>query len=89
MGFTAPLLSRRLKREGGGMEQESPEVPKPKLLTIVEVAERLNVAERFVRRLIYENRIPRHKFGDRVSHVRILETDLETFIENSRIEASA
>ena len=59
---------------------------KVRLMTVKEVAERMNVSERFVRRLIFDTRIPYRKLG---RHVRIDETDVEAFISGSRVEATA
>jgi excisionase family DNA binding protein len=53
-----------------------------RLLTIPEVAERLAVSERFVRRLLFDGRLPKVKVGGRL--VRIDERDLEAFIEAGR-----
>jgi excisionase family DNA binding protein len=58
-----------------------------RLLTVAEAADRLNTKERFVRRLIFERRIPYVKLGTR--HVRIDEEDLDRFIEAGRREARA
>jgi excisionase family DNA binding protein len=49
-----------------------------RLLTVEQVAERLNVGERFVRRLIQERRIEVRRLG---KHVRIRESAVEAFIE--------
>lgn len=58
--------------------QESPELSVPdRLLTVVEVADRLNVLERFVRRLISERRIAFTRIG---RHVRIPESAVEAYI---------
>jgi excisionase family DNA binding protein len=55
-----------------------------KLLTPQEAAEQLGISLRFVRRLIFERRIPYTKLG---RHVRIAASDLDTFIAAGRIEA--
>ena len=55
-----------------------------KLLTPQEAADRLDTSSRFVRRLIFERRIPFIKLG---RHVRIAVSDLEAFIAAGRIEA--
>ena len=55
-----------------------------RLLTVTEVAERLNVAERFVRRLIHERRIDVRHLG---KHVRIRESAVEGFIEAGAVPA--
>jgi excisionase family DNA binding protein len=53
------------------------------LLTVQQVAERLNVSETYVRRrLIFERRIPFVKFGRKL---RIDLADLEQFIDNARV----
>ena len=49
-----------------------------RLLTVAEVAERLNVSERFVRRLVAERRIEIQKVG---RHIRFREDDVEAFLE--------
>jgi excisionase family DNA binding protein len=54
----------------------------PVLLTVEQVAERLNTKPRFVRRLIAERRIEFHKVG---RHVRISEPALAEFIKAGRV----
>jgi excisionase family DNA binding protein len=54
------------------------------LLTVQQVAERLNTEPRFVRRLIAERRIEFHKLG---RHVRISEPALAEFIKAGRVAA--
>lgn len=54
----------------------------PVLLTVQQVAERLNTKPRFVRRLIAERRIEFHKLG---RHVRISEPALAEFIKAGRV----
>jgi excisionase family DNA binding protein len=54
----------------------------PVLLTVQQVAERLNTKPRFVRRLIAERRIEFHKVGH---HVRISEPALAEFIKAGRV----
>ena len=49
-----------------------------RLLTVVEVAKRLNVSERFVRRLVAERRIDIQRVG---RHVRFREEDVDAFLE--------
>ncbi len=56
----------------------------PVMLTVQQVAERLNTEPRFVRRLIAERRIDFHKLG---RYVRISEPDLAAFIRAGRVEA--
>jgi excisionase family DNA binding protein len=55
-----------------------------KLLTAQEAAERLGTSLRFVRRLIFERRIPFIKVG---RHVRIAASDVDAFIAAGRVEA--
>lgn len=60
----------------------------PEFLTVAEAAERMNVPERFIRRLIYERRIPHTKLGrSRQSPVRIAVADVDAFLAESRVEA--
>jgi excisionase family DNA binding protein len=54
----------------------------PVMLTVQQVAERLNTQPRFVRRLIAERRIEFHKLG---RHVRISEPALLAFIKAGRV----
>jgi excisionase family DNA binding protein len=54
------------------------------LLTPQEAAERLGTSLRFVRRLVFQRRIPYVKVG---RHVRIATSDLDAFIAASRVEA--
>jgi excisionase family DNA binding protein len=55
------------------------------LLSVPEAAQRLKVTDRFIRRLIFERRIPYVKLG---RHVRIQESDLEAFVHAGRIPTS-
>jgi excisionase family DNA binding protein len=55
-----------------------------RLLSAQEAADRLGTSTRFVRRLIFERRIPYAKLG---RHVRIAERDLDAFITAGRVEA--
>ena len=57
-----------------------------KLLTPQEAADRLGTSLRFVRRLVFERRIPFVKVG---RHVRIAASDLDAFIETGRVEVGA
>ena len=57
-----------------------------RLLTVEEAADRLGTSTRFVRRLIFERRIPYTKLG---RHVRIAASDLDAFIAAGRIEAGS
>jgi excisionase family DNA binding protein len=54
------------------------------LLTLQEAAERLGTSLRFVRRLVFQRRIPYVKVG---RHVRIATSDLDAFIAAGRVEA--
>ena len=54
----------------------------PVLLTVEQVAERMNTKPRFIRRLIAERRIEFHRVG---RHVRISEPALADFIEAGRV----
>lgn len=49
------------------------------LLTVAQIAERLNTGERMARRLIAERRLPTVKVG---RHVRVRADDLERWIES-------
>lgn len=51
------------------------------VLTISDVAARLGVGERFVRRLVFERRIKYHKVG---RHVRFAPVDIEAYIQAAR-----
>jgi len=53
------------------------------LLSVDQVAVRLDTSPRFVRRLIAERRIAFHRVG---RHVRIAESDLVGFIDAGRVE---
>ena len=55
-----------------------------KLLTVEEAADQLGTSLRFVRRLIFERRIPYTKLG---RHVRIAASDLDAFITAGRVDA--
>jgi excisionase family DNA binding protein len=55
-----------------------------RLLTVEETADRLGTSVRFVRRLVFQRRIPYVKVG---RHVRIAANDLEAFIVAGRVEA--
>ena len=55
-----------------------------RLLTPQEAADRLGTSLRFVRRLIFQRRIPFTKVG---RYVRITTSDLDAFIVAGRVEA--
>jgi excisionase family DNA binding protein len=57
-----------------------------RLLTPQEAAERLGTSLRFVRRLVFERRIPFVKVG---RHVRITASDLDAFIAAGRVDVRA
>jgi excisionase family DNA binding protein len=57
-----------------------------KLLTPQEAADRLGTSLRFVRRLIFERRIPFIKVG---RHVRIAASDLDAFIAAGRVDVGS
>ena len=57
-----------------------------RLLTVDEAADRLGTSVRFVRRLVFEQRIAYTKLG---RHVRIAPRDLDTFIAAGRVEADS
>ena len=57
-----------------------------KLLTPQEAADRLGTSLRFVRRLVFERRIPFVKVG---RHVRIAASDLDAFIAAGRVDIGA
>jgi len=60
------------------------EIPVDRLLTVDEVAIRMNVNPRFVRRLIHERRIDVRHLG---KYVRIRESAVEAFIEAGAVPA--
>ena len=53
------------------------------LIDSEQVAARLGVTTRFVRRLVDERRIPFHKIG---RHVRFDPADVETYVQSRRVE---
>lgn len=52
-------------------------------LTVAQAADRMNVSERFIRRLIEERRIAFHRVG---RHVRLRPVDLDAFFAAGRVE---
>ena len=56
-----------------------------KLISIDDAAAWLGTSPRFVRRLIAERRIAYNKVG---RHVRLLPSDLQSFIDNGRVDAA-
>jgi len=55
------------------------------LLTVAEAADYLTVTERFVRRLVFEKRVPYVKLG---RHVRLAVSDLDAFCASGRVEVA-
>jgi excisionase family DNA binding protein len=55
----------------------------PRLLSIDALADHLGVTERFVRRLVEDNRVPYLKIG---KFVRFHPDDINAWLENTRIE---
>ncbi len=55
------------------------------LLDITQLAERLGVSERFVRRLVEERRIPFLKIG---KYVRFEQADVDRWVADRRVEPS-
>lgn len=53
-----------------------------KLLTIKDVSERLNIGERAVRNLIYNQELPALRIG---GIYRVDESDLDIFLSNSKV----
>ncbi len=53
------------------------------MLAVADLATRLGVSERFVRRLVAERRIPFHKIG---KFVRFDPNEIDTWIESSRVD---
>lgn len=78
------MKSRRGPQESSSVSQEQMSATS-EWLTVSEVAEILNVSERFVRRLVYENRIIFHHFG---RLVRVNRRDCEAFAQAGRVDAS-
>lgn len=56
------------------------------LLDVTAAALVLGTSDRYVRRLVYERRLPHYKVG---RHVRIARCDLDAFLAAGRVEASA
>jgi excisionase family DNA binding protein len=56
-----------------------------KLLTLAEVAERLNTTPRHVRRLVFERRIAYRKLG---RYVRFHSDDVEEYVAAHRVEVA-
>ena len=52
------------------------------MITVNEVAEKLNISSRMVRKLIMEGKLPALKFGNTY---RIVPEDLEKFIQDSKV----
>ncbi len=60
-----------------------PRSTRPGLLDIIDLASRLGVTERFIRRLIHERRIPYYKVGHLV---RFDAADIDRWLALNRIE---
>ncbi|MFN6119111.1 MAG: helix-turn-helix domain-containing protein [Actinomycetes bacterium] len=60
-----------------------PRTTRPGLLDIIDLASRLGVTERFIRRLIHERRIPYYKVGHLV---RFDAADIDRWLALHRIE---
>lgn len=60
--------------------------PGSTLLSISDAADRLGVTERYIRRLVSERRVPFYKVG---RLIRFQESDLETWLNAGRVEASS
>lgn len=58
--------------------------PSTSLMDIVEVAERLGITVRYVRRLVAERRIPFVKFGHLL---RFDPGDIDAWVESAKVEA--
>ncbi|RKR89179.1 excisionase family DNA binding protein [Micromonospora pisi] len=54
------------------------------VLTIEQAAARIQMSERYIRRLVAERRIPFHKLG---RSVRIKAVDLAAHVESGRVES--
>jgi excisionase family DNA binding protein len=59
--------------------------PSP-LLSITDAAARLGVTERYIRRLVYERRVPFYKVG---RLVRFREAELDRWLNAGRVESSS
>ena len=68
--------------DGPAMEQRTKATPPRSLLTIADVADRLAVSERHVRRLVFERRIPFLKWGHLL---RFDAADVEAWIEFANV----
>ena len=60
-----------------------------RMLTVDEAAERMNVKPHYVRRLIFEKRIPVMKLTPgKGGAVRIVQSDLDAYLQACRVEAA-
>lgn len=64
---------------------QSENLSQTRLLDVSELAERLRVSERFVRRIVAERRISVQKVG---RHIRFREADVDAFLEASYLRRS-
>jgi excisionase family DNA binding protein len=53
----------------------------PQLLTIDQLADRLGVTERYIRRLVYERRVPYRKLG---KLIRFADHEIAAWLETTR-----
>lgn len=60
------------------MVMQSEHFTQQRLLDVADLAERLCVSERFVRRIVAERRIPIQRVG---RHIRFREEDVDAFLE--------
>lgn len=54
------------------------------LFTVKEVAEKLNMSEQFVRKLLKHGKIDFHQFG---TSIKVKGSDIDKYIESNRVEA--
>ena len=58
------------------------------MLTVKEVAQRLNVSQSCIYQLVESGRIPHHRIGLGRGAIRFSDADIESFLSNSRNLAS-
>lgn len=83
MSFLAAVLCLYT---GMTTDRYDPSAPTSPLLDVNDVAERLCVTTRFIRRLVDERRIPFCKLG---KFVRFDPADVDAWIQSHRVEAAA
>ncbi len=59
----------------------------PKLLTVAETADRLRCSRALVYQLCERGRLPHHRLGVGRGTIRVSESDIESYLEQSRVEA--